>query len=189
MNRSKWDRRWDVTPEDDASMRAYKALMILKRNSETIERILSGDKFDEDEMMDEAPRMIRTTRLQQITPDQTPKEIADMLTNDQQAGLLIYLEERLGKSNKRPVWGDEGDEPPSLESYPSFFDSTTPRKARPSKMPTTYTPPGEWELSECNVCGKKSKYQCKKCKNKKYCGPQCQKKDWVEHQAECKMKN
>ena len=35
------------------------------------------------------------------------------------------------------------------------------------------------------VCGQYGEYICLKCKNKRYCSSECQKKDWIIHKKEC----
>jgi len=39
---------------------------------------------------------------------------------------------------------------------------------------------------ECSVCKKSAELACKKC-NQRYCGPECQTKDWPEHQVSCDL--
>ena len=41
----------------------------------------------------------------------------------------------------------------------------------------------------CNVCGKKGKLTCDRCKKIVYCSRNCQFKDWNTHKLKCKAKS
>lgn len=41
------------------------------------------------------------------------------------------------------------------------------------------------EDDSCFVCGKPSEAKCSRCRAISYCGPECQRKDWKRHKAEC----
>lgn len=50
--------------------------------------------------------------------------------------------------------------------------------------------PMEGIEQKCSVCGNEGKVlRCSRCKNKVYCGAECQTKDWPTHKSTCKAEN
>jgi hypothetical protein len=43
----------------------------------------------------------------------------------------------------------------------------------------------DFVLTTCAVCGNAGTQKCGKCKNIRYCGPDCQKRHWPRHRSEC----
>ncbi len=37
----------------------------------------------------------------------------------------------------------------------------------------------------CAVCGNAAKSKCSRCKTRRYCSPECQKRDWATHKESC----
>lgn len=41
-------------------------------------------------------------------------------------------------------------------------------------------------VKKCSMCEKETKTKCSRCKEKRYCSAECQRKDWKEHKKLCK---
>ena len=66
----------------------------------------------------------------------------------------------------------------------SYFHSVKPKTAKQRKEDEKAC---KDKKSRCEICYNKGLFMCGKCKYTKYCGKECQTKDWQSHKIECKL--
>lgn len=80
----------------------------------------------------------------------------------------------------------ESQPPPRLNAAPAAQPGIPRQEPQPHPQQRAQVAPATAnKLNSCGFCGQYAMYMCSGCQNIWYCGPQCQKNNWVNHSHMC----